>query len=233
MGLAELLALAPRDGSPQRAAARLYLELKSLLSSISDYQRLQDAERDDLLHEISAKLLSLGPIPLAGKDEDGCRAYVRRMFINLQIERARKSKRETVVEDPPELEQQPTAEAMSYMKRVGELLERVYQTLWETRRERYRAELEKDWAEMHGMLSGERDMEQVLLQRERVGPETALEARTAAAQRIYKRHSRLRHSLIVMARKMADEGRLTVEEFDQVENLAELMDRSQQKGGKP
>lgn len=234
MGLAELLAQGSRGGSSRRAAwERLYPELRSFLSSVSAFQRLQDTERDEFLHDLAEKLFSMGPIPVADKSEGECRAYVRSMFLNLLRDRARKGWRETVVEEPPDIAERPTAEALLHLKRMGELLDCVYQALWEKRRERYRPELERDWAEMSGLLSGEWHMERSLLEREQVGPDASPEARADAAQRIYKRHSRLRDSLVLMARKMADAGRLSAEEFELVEKLSDGMDRSQQKGGKP
>lgn len=233
MGLAELLAQVSREGPSTRAWERVYLELKSILSSFSGYLRLQEAERDDILHEISEKLLSLGPIPVAGKSEGECRAYIWRMFQRLQIDRARKGNRERVMEQTPELAQWPSAEQKLQLKDAGELLERVYQVLWENRRESYRPQLEKDWAELRGLLSGEWDMARLLLEREQVDAEAASTVRAAAAQRVYKRHSRLRDSLVLMARKMADEGLLQAEELEQVQKLSDWMDRSQQKGGKP
>lgn len=234
MGLAELLALGSRGGpSRQEAWELLYPKLRSHLLSVWQFQRLQPSDRDEYLHDLAEKLLAMGPLPVAGKSEGQCHEYIKRMFLNLQRDRARKSGRETVVEELPEFAERPAAEAMVLLKDAGVLLVRVYQSLWEKRRESYRPELEKDWAELRGLLSGEWDMERILLEREQVGPEASGVERAEALQRIYQRHSRLRKYLVTTARKMMDEGQLSGEELEQVQKLSDLMDRGQQKGGKP
>lgn len=232
MGLAELLVLVSREGSSVRAWERLYAELDSLLSSFADYRQLQKADREDILQTMAQKLLSLGVLPVAGKSEGECRMYLSRMFRHLVIERARKSVRELPVESLPDVEVRPAAEAMVGVRRMGELLERVFQALVEQRKPHYRPALQDDWAEVRGLMSGSCDMEKILLDRENVTPSASPAERAAAMQRIYKRHSRLRNSLVLMARQMQGVGQLSTEELEQVVKLSEWMDRSQQKGGK-
>lgn len=233
MGLAELLVRVARERSPDRVWELLYAELEALLLSLTESRRLQKPDRDDLLQAMVQKVWSLRVLPVTGKSEGECRTYLSRMFRNLLLERLRKSQRELPVESPPEVEERPRAEAMVGVRRMGELLERVYRMLHEKRRPHYRSELQKDWAEVCGLLSGECDMETLLQEREKVSPDASPAVRAAAMQRIYKRHSRLRDSLVLMAHQMEGEGQLSTEEVEQVVRLSEWMNRSQQKGGKP
>jgi hypothetical protein len=231
MGLAELLALASKEGRPDQTWEQLYPMLRSVLRTLPFYAQLQESDRDELLHDVAMKLFSMGSIPVAGKGDAVCAAYVRRMFINLQAERASKTRREMPTECLPAVPEAPLAEEVTAFLATFGLLTRVYKSLLAMRREAYRAELEKDWLEVTGLLSGTRTMEQILLEREQVEQGSSAEAHASAMQRIYKRHSRMRSHLSLGARQMLDAGSLSSDEFSQLETLLGMMSRSQQKGG--
>ncbi|RKH11168.1 hypothetical protein D7V97_11835 [Corallococcus sp. CA053C] len=230
MGLAELLGLVTHQSTSQQAWEQLSVKLKSTLSADAASWRLQDADFEDILQTMMEKLASQGVHALVGKSEGECREYLRTMFRHMAILRDRKGKREVMVDSVPDVEVRPVSEERVELKQAGELLERVYQAYRQKRRPDHLPELEKDWAELSGLLSGELDMESILLGRERLALGASIAEKEKAAQRVYKRHGRLRDHLTTMARWLEEKGCLSSDELKQVIQLSAWMKRNQKEG---
>jgi DNA-directed RNA polymerase specialized sigma24 family protein len=229
MALSELL-LEIVPGHPRRrdAMAEVYGILRTLMASVGAHDRIPEQKREDVINDvIEALLLREEPLPVAGKDERSCTAYLRQMLINRWWSLCRRKRTEdhyaTKVADERGAPEKPAPEHDFDLELARSLLVKVYRHLLERRRECFRDALERNWGQLQRLAFEGGSMEALLRAENAVTPEE----RKRAQQRIHQNHSRLRKDLAVAAEAMARQDHLSSEEVQLVLQLIKSLDRSQ------
>lgn len=236
-----LLAIVPKHPRRHEAWPKLYALLDTLShsqfgSASGSAMRIPEDVREDIVQAVAIKVHQLSPLPVAGKSDGECRSYLLRMLRNRWIDEHRRHvQHEKLVQASAREESEeaamPAPASAHEVEAARQLLERVYQELHARRAPRFRAELERAWAQLCELSFMNGDIERILHRDEGVTQAHTPAERKMAQQRVHQSHSRLRKHLRNTVDALARKGLFSQDDAVMARQLIENLNRCQRLPG--
>jgi DNA-directed RNA polymerase specialized sigma24 family protein len=198
MGLDE--AIAVLFGPPSAAGSKAYPIVASFLESRATRRGAQDAE--NVAQQVLSKLLTrarAGETPWSSPG--AAKAYLAKCAERAAIDEHRREQRHSPLPTEPPLEQAPVLDGDERA-----LIEKVAVVARTLRSPRYRAEFDATWSQLSALAFEDADLRE-LLQADQPGVSDGEFNRIRESA--YKRHERMRKSLLAAAHEMQRTGQLS------------------------